>query len=91
MTLYDRLQLDEYERVEGVFTAMRAINNASLIGLAVNAPAELPKQEALVWASVNRTETQDAVNVLEQAAQMIAQVALAERIARRQRRRARGN
>ena len=91
MTLYDRVQLDEYERVEGILTETRAIHHASLFALGVNAPAELPKHESRFWDSMNRPAPADAVSTLETAAQMIAQVALAERIARRQRRRARGN
>ena len=90
MTLYDRVQLDEYERVEGVFAESRAIHQAALMGLAVNAPGELPKHEGRFWDGVNPPE-QDAVGVLETAAQMIAQVAYCERVARRQRRRARDN
>jgi hypothetical protein len=90
VTLYDRVQLDEYERVEGILAETRAIHHASLFALGVNAPAELPKHESRFWDSVNRPPV-DAVGTLEAAARMIAQVALAERIARRQRRRARGN
>jgi hypothetical protein len=59
------------------------------MGLAVNAPAELPKHEDSFWATVNEGPLADASTVLEQALPMIDQLAYLTRVARRQRRRER--
>jgi hypothetical protein len=47
------VQLDEVERVEQVLATNAAIHHASLIGLGVNAPKELPTYEAQFWQTVN--------------------------------------
>jgi hypothetical protein len=88
-TLYDRVQLDEVERVRGVLDENDAIHWASLVGLAVNAPAEIPKHEDRFWAQVNQGPPPDAETVLAAATPMIEQLAFLARVARRQRRRER--
>ncbi len=80
------MQLDEVERVQGILERQARIDHASLIGIGVNAPRELPKLEDRWWAEIERPDI-PAEAAVEKAQAVIDQLAYIERVNRRMRKR----
>lgn len=72
------------ERIEGIIEQSRALHGASLTALAVNAPAELAKEEQRLWHRVTRPEM-GPQDVQATAEQMLMDLAYIERVNRRMR------